>query len=74
MAMIFIDPNTGKVVEPQNNGVVGFISWTRLIAALRTAGEFRPNETVTLLQIEDRGITYHVRVNDQLRDHEDVAP
>jgi hypothetical protein len=41
-------------------GLCNFISFDRLVAQLHAAGEFKPDEVVTHLKIDDTGITYRV--------------
>lgn len=50
-------------VADRPGGVVGFISFSRLIEQLKKAGEFSPTETVTQLEVTDGGINFYVKVD-----------
>ena len=45
--------------------VAGFISWARLEEQLRVAGEIKPDESITHLEADGRGIKYYVKDNNQ---------
>lgn len=49
---------TGK--QEDEGGSAGFISWARLEATMRYAGEFRDGEAVRLFVAESDGITFYV--------------
>lgn len=48
---ITIDLRTGKIVDEVPAGAANQISFTRLVEQLRRAGEIRPGEEVTHLEI-----------------------
>lgn len=49
---MIIDLSTGKEISEFPSGVVGQISFRRLVEQLRAAGEFNANEVVTHLRID----------------------
>lgn len=50
-----------RAEQPPNGGVVGFMSWTRLIETFRETREVNPNETIEAIVLEDNGLRIYYR-------------
>jgi hypothetical protein len=53
---MIVDMKNGQDVS----GVIGCISWKRLIEVLRAAGEIKQDETITHLSLGEKVMTYRV--------------
>lgn len=63
MQPVHLRLENGRAIEIERpaHGVAGFISWERLMDALRANGEFKAREHLMSFQIDRGGITYTVQ-------------
>ena len=63
MKAIHIEPQTGREIPAHEvgGGVIGFISWHRLLTLFRDANELRQGESIKSFQIDERGLTFRLR-------------
>lgn len=57
---MIVDVEDRQLVNMMPGGVQSTISWTRLVAQLRAAGEFSEREIVTHIGADLTGITFRV--------------
>lgn len=60
--VLVYDVATQRAVASRLGGVVGHISFPRLLEQLRAAGEFKPEESVTQIEVTDSGINFYLKI------------
>ncbi len=66
MHKFYINPEKNTPVHANGiTGLCGFISWKRLAEELRVSGEVKAAESIELMEIDERGITYSVKDREQ---------